>query len=40
VVAVGEPVDPAAYSDRESLMVEVRARIEALVAQAKAARAA
>ncbi|WP_306590138.1 1-acyl-sn-glycerol-3-phosphate acyltransferase [Geothrix sp. 21YS21S-4] len=40
VVAVGEPVDPAAYPDRDALMAEVRARIENLVAQARGERAA
>lgn len=35
-VAVGEPVVPADHADRESLLAEVRRRIEALVAEARA----
>jgi len=35
VVAVGAPVDSAAHADRESLMQEVRGRIEALMAEAR-----
>lgn len=35
VVAVGEPVDPAALTDREALMAEVRGRIEGLMAEAR-----
>ncbi len=31
-VRFGEPVDPAAFSNRESLMAEVRRRMEALIA--------
>ena len=34
-VAVGEPVDPAAYEDRDLLAAEVRRRIESLIAQAR-----
>jgi 1-acyl-sn-glycerol-3-phosphate acyltransferase len=33
-VIFGDPVDPAAFADREALMVEVRARIEALIGAA------
>lgn len=36
VVAVGAPVDPAAHPDRDALMAEVRGRIEALMAEARA----
>lgn len=36
LVLVGAPVNPADHPDRESLMTEVRGRIEALVAEAKA----
>lgn len=36
-VLMGEPVDPSDYPSRESLMKEVRGRIEALVAEARAA---
>jgi 1-acyl-sn-glycerol-3-phosphate acyltransferase len=36
VVKVGEPVDPAAFDDREALMLHVRQRIEALAAEARA----
>ncbi len=35
VVVVGEPVDPAAHADRESLMTDVRSRIETLRAEAR-----
>jgi len=35
-VLVGEPVNPGDHPDRESLMKEVRRRIEALVAEARA----
>lgn len=35
-ILVGDPVDPAAYPDRESLAADVRRRIESLVAAAKA----
>lgn len=35
-VVVGDPVRPSDHPDRESLMKEVRARIEALVAEARA----
>ena len=34
---VGEPVDPAQHPDRDTLMKAVRARIEALVAEARSA---
>ena len=34
-VILGEPVHPSDFPDRESLMKEVRARIEALVAEAR-----
>lgn len=37
VVAVGDLVDTAAHPDRESLMLEVRGRIEALMAEARGA---
>lgn len=37
VVAVGEPVDPAAHADRESLIAAVRGRIEALMAETREA---
>lgn len=37
VVAVGEPVDPAALADRDALMIEVRGRIEGLMAEARKA---
>jgi 1-acyl-sn-glycerol-3-phosphate acyltransferase len=33
---VGEPVHPSDFADRESLMKEVRSRIEALVTEARA----
>ena len=36
-VLLGEPVHPSEFPDRGALMDEVRARIEALVAQAKRA---
>lgn len=35
VVAVGDPVDPATHADRESLMADVRSRIETLMAEAR-----
>jgi 1-acyl-sn-glycerol-3-phosphate acyltransferase len=35
-VLVGDPVHPADHADRESLMKEVRRRIEALVVEARA----
>jgi 1-acyl-sn-glycerol-3-phosphate acyltransferase len=35
-VILGEPVNPSDFPDRESLMKGVRARIEALVAEARA----
>jgi 1-acyl-sn-glycerol-3-phosphate acyltransferase len=38
-ILLGEPVLPADFPDRGSLMVEVRTRIEALVAEARASRA-
>ncbi len=34
-VVVGEPVDPAAFQDRDALIAEVRRRIEALIAKAR-----
>ncbi|HEY3400162.1 MAG TPA: lysophospholipid acyltransferase family protein [Geothrix sp.] len=37
VVAMGEPVDPGAHTSRESLMAEVRGRIEALILEAREA---
>lgn len=37
VVAVGEPVDPAAHTDRESLIAAVRGRIEGLMAETRGA---
>jgi 1-acyl-sn-glycerol-3-phosphate acyltransferase len=37
VIRLGEPVLPAEHADRESLMKEVRDRIEALVAEARGA---
>lgn len=37
VVAVGGPVDPSAFPDRDSLMAEVRRRIEALLMEAREA---
>ncbi|HEY3269988.1 MAG TPA: lysophospholipid acyltransferase family protein [Geothrix sp.] len=37
LVVVGEPVDPAAHADRESLMADVRSRIETLVVEARGA---
>lgn len=36
-VVVGEPVDPAAFEDRDALIAEVRWRIEALIAKARPA---
>jgi 1-acyl-sn-glycerol-3-phosphate acyltransferase len=36
-ILMGEPVHPADYADRESLMKEVRKRVEALVAEAQSA---
>jgi len=36
-VLLGEPVHPSEFPDRESLMTEVRARIEALVVKARLA---
>jgi 1-acyl-sn-glycerol-3-phosphate acyltransferase len=35
-ILVGEPVDPAAYPDRDALAEEVRRRIQALIADVKA----
>ncbi len=35
VVSFGAPVDTAAYTSREALMVEVRGQIESLIAEAK-----
>ncbi|HEX9081160.1 MAG TPA: lysophospholipid acyltransferase family protein [Holophagaceae bacterium] len=35
-IQVGEPVDPAAFADRDALAEEVRRRIQALIAEAKA----
>ena len=37
VVAVGDPVEASAHTDRDSLMTEVRGRIEALLAEARGA---
>ena len=35
-VIMGEPVQPSEYPDRDSLMREVRVRIEALLVEAQA----